>query len=170
MTDMPAIANYYAHYFMNLLRHLLLKCLKVVHNISHFLDTCQIGQAQKKLKNLTHFAKQFENASIQNVHFSHIHKPQGQLASHTISAFFFQICIKVQFLKNLWEILFTKEVMLRCTTLRFLTQKESVNLFPEFHYFELKFSIIEDYLLYFFLEHTVRYSHLRKLFFIVVYR
>ena len=54
--------------------------------------------------------------------------------------------------------------------MRFLTQKKSVKLFPEFHYFELKFSIIEDYLLYFFLEHTVRYSHLRKLFFIVVYR
>ena len=51
-TGVPAIANYYAHYFMNLLPHLLLKRLMIVYSISYLLDACQIGQAQKILKNL----------------------------------------------------------------------------------------------------------------------
>ena len=45
-----AIANYYAHYFMNLLLLLLLKRLMIVYNMPYLQDSCQIGQVQKKIK------------------------------------------------------------------------------------------------------------------------
>ena len=51
-TGVPAIANYYAHYFMNLPTHLLLKRLMIVYNTSYLLDACPIGQAQETLDKL----------------------------------------------------------------------------------------------------------------------
>ena len=45
----PAIANYYAHQCMSLPPPLT---PKMPHDMSYLLDACQIGQAQKKFKNL----------------------------------------------------------------------------------------------------------------------
>ena len=50
----PALANYYAHHFMSLPAPLT---PKMPHNMSYLLDACQIGQTQKKLKNLRPFRK-----------------------------------------------------------------------------------------------------------------
>ena len=49
MNPVPAIANYYVHHFMSLPPPLT---PKMPHDMSYLLDACQIGQAQKKLKNL----------------------------------------------------------------------------------------------------------------------
>ena len=43
----------------------------IVYDMSYLLNACQIGQAQKKLKNLRPHGKYLASSSSQKVHLSH---------------------------------------------------------------------------------------------------
>ena len=85
-TGVPTIANYYAHYFMNLPSHLLLKRLMIVYNILFDRRMSNSPSAEKIKKPQT--LRKVVSKIIQSESPFKPHPKVSQLGSYTNLAFF----------------------------------------------------------------------------------